>query len=401
MASKSSTIVHVAQIEISRESGMGRVAWHWRQELEARGYTFLHIGPREIGRPIHPALFPYAAWRQFRKLGLRPVAFLVHEPTGVPFIKADAPAFVFSHGLERRGWEKTLAHAAASGSPIRARSRLLFPLWRLRQADFSLRRARAVLVLNQDDLAYVQTRYGRSPKDLLLFRNGVDPSPAAPREAADASSTVLFLGSWLARKGTATLVKAADLLRRRGIAARFLLAGTGAGEAQVLAAWPAKLHDSVRVLPSFPAATEAALYASADLFVLPSFFEGQPLSLLQAMAAGCCCLASDISGNRDLIRHRHTGLLHAVGDAEELANQMAECLASPALRDSLGNAARSIVAGREWNVVAGEVADFIEKILASGGSLLNPGDQRLSALPEQAARRLADRSLAKIVRTRR
>ncbi|HSS50871.1 MAG TPA: group 1 glycosyl transferase, partial [Thermoanaerobaculia bacterium] len=72
------TIVHVAQLEISRESGMGRVAWHWRQELETRGYSFLHIGPHEVGRPVHPALFPYAAWRRFRRLRLQPAAFLVH-----------------------------------------------------------------------------------------------------------------------------------------------------------------------------------------------------------------------------------------------------------------------------------------------------------------------------------
>jgi glycosyltransferase involved in cell wall biosynthesis len=357
------TIVHVAQLEISRESGMGRVAWHWRQALEDRGYSFLHIGPREIGRPIHPAFFPFAAWRRIRRLGLRPAAFLVHEPAGVPFVAAGAPAFVFSHGLERRGWEAALAHAAAFGPPVRARSRLLFPLWRLLQADFSLRRARAVLVLNRDDLADVQARYGRRREDVFLFQNGVDPLPATPWRVSDESPTVLFLGSWLDRKGTRTLVNAANLLRRRGVVARYLLAGTGAAAEEVLSAWPAELHGSVRVLPSFSAAEEAALYAAADLFVLPSFFEGQPLSLLQAMAAGCCCLASDIAGNRDLIVHRRSGLLHEAGAAEQLAGQMAECLASPAWREELGSAARSSMAGRTWNAKAGEVADFIAGVL--------------------------------------
>ncbi|HSS76275.1 MAG TPA: glycosyltransferase family 4 protein [Thermoanaerobaculia bacterium] len=359
------TIVHVAQIEISRESGMGRVAWYWRQELEARGYAFLHIGPREIGRPVHPALFPYAAWLRFQRLGLRPAAFLVHEPSGAPFISTRVPTFVFSHGLERRGWEATLAHATASGSPVRTRSRLLFPLWRLRQADFSLRHARAVLVLNRDDLAGVQTRYGRRLEDVFLFKNGVEPLPPAPWKILDGPPTVLFLGSWLARKGTATLVRAAELLCRRGVAAHFLLAGTGGEETEVLAAWPAELRASVTVLPSFPAAGEAALLAASDLFVLPSFFEGQPLALLQAMAAGTCCLVSDIAGSRDLISHRRSGLLHTAGDAGELADQMAECLASPTLCQELGNAARSCVAGRIWSAVAGEVADFITGILAS------------------------------------
>jgi glycosyltransferase involved in cell wall biosynthesis len=387
MAEIRPTIAHVAQIEISRRSGMGRVAWHWRRELEARGYAFVHIGPREVGRPVHPALFPYAAWRRLRRMGVKPAAVLVHEPAGVPFVAAGPPAFVFSHGLERRGWAASLAHAAASGAPVRARSRLLFPLWRLRQADFSLRRARAVLVLNRDDLAEVQARYGRRAEDLFLFRNGVDPVPAAPRQAADGPPTILFAGSWLARKGTATLVDAADLLRRRGVAARFLLAGTGAPEPEVLAAWPAELRGSVGVLPSFPPDGEAALYTGADLFVLPSFFEGQPLVLLQAMASGCCCLASDIAGNRDLIAHRRNGLLHAEGNAAELAGQMAECLASPALRDELGQAARRAMEGRTWETVAREVADFIERTLGSGRPRLatdTPGRYDAPSLSQQS-----------------
>src|SRR4051794_3690728 len=102
MAEALRTIVHVAQIEISRESGMGRVAWHWRQELEARGYAFVHIGPRQLDRPFHPALFPFAAWLRFRAMGIRPAAFLVHEPAGVPFVAVSRSVFAFSHGLERR-----------------------------------------------------------------------------------------------------------------------------------------------------------------------------------------------------------------------------------------------------------------------------------------------------------
>ncbi|HEV7503805.1 MAG TPA: glycosyltransferase family 4 protein [Thermoanaerobaculia bacterium] len=355
------TIVHIAQIDISRESGMGRVAWHWRQELQDRGYTFLHIGLRETGF-IHPAYFPYVAWRQFRRMGLRPAAFLVHEPSGVPFVRTGAPAIVFSHGLERSAWEATLTHAAASGYHVRTHSRFLFPLLRLRQADFSLRHARAVLVLNRDDWAGVQTRYGRRPEDVFLYRNGVDP--AAPRPVPGEPPTVLFLGTWMARKGTDTLVKAAEMLRRRGVAAQYLVAGTGVAEAAVLGAWPEELRGSVRVLPSFPPAEEAALLAAADLFILPSFFEGQPLALLQAMSAGCCCLASDIAGHRDLIAPRRNGMLHSVGDAEDLAGQMEECLASPALRGELGSAARIAMAGRTWNTVAGEVADFIAGVLA-------------------------------------
>jgi glycosyltransferase involved in cell wall biosynthesis len=458
------SIVHVAQVEITRESGMGRVAWHWRQELEARGYDFVHVGPAALGRAVHPALFPFAAYRHCRRLRLRPAAIVVHEPAGFPFVMGRTPVIAFSHGLERRGWQAAVEQAAGSGLHIRARSRLLFPLWRLLPSDLTLVRARALLVLNSDDRDYVLRRYRRRAEDVFLFRNGVDPDEPVGREtraaeagetgaaeagearavqpgearaaetgetragkagearavqpgetraaetgearAAEADearaaetgedrtggrdearrsgsgagvavagpggglaapmATVLFLASWLPRKGIVTLVEAARRLQARAIAPRFLLAGTGKAAAEVLADWPDGLRQAVAVLPRFDPAEEAALYAQASVFVLPSFFEGQPLALLQAMGAGLCCIGSDIAGTRDLIAHRRTGLLFPPGNAARLADCLAEALQSPALRTDLGRNARRAVAGRAWESVAAEVADFVEEVIRRG-----------------------------------
>lgn len=369
-ASASRTIVHVAQIEISRESGMGRVAWHWREALAARGYDFVHIGPAAVGRPVHPALFPFAAWRCCARLGLRPAAVLVHEPAGMPFVMSRHRVIAFSHGLERRGWEATLASSSRSGVRIRPRSRLLFPLWRLAPAGYTLAHARALLVLNTDDLAYVRRRYRRRAEDVLLFRNGVDPAPGRvlAGNPGNSPATVLFVGSWLPRKGTATLVEAAGLLHASGSRPTFVLAGTGLDAASVLADWPEILRPAVRVVPRFEAADESELYSCSDVLVLPSFYEGQPLALLQAMAGGCCCIASDVAGSRDLIDDRVTGLLHPAGDAGRLAERLAECLGQPLLRRRLGDGARQAMAGRGWEVVAAEVADFVEGVISNSGA---------------------------------
>jgi glycosyltransferase involved in cell wall biosynthesis len=345
-------ILHVAQVDITPESGMGRVAWHWRRELEARGYEVVHLGPSELGR-VHPMVFPWKAWQRATKL--HPDLILVHEPAGLPFVLFERDrTVVFSHGLERRGWE-----AALEGEePIRLRSRLLFPLWRLWPAELSLMRARAVLVLNCDDYAEVLRLYGHRAEDVHLFRNGVTPVPTST-----GTDTILFLGTWMTRKGTRTLVRAAEILGRQGRAPSLLLAGTGLEAQEVLADWPAELHQRVRVLPRFAANEEAGILSQAGVFVLPSTFEGQPLALLQAMAAGLCCIASDIPGSRDLIRHGETGLLHPSGDAEALANCLTTALDDPALRRRLGENARRSVADRTWEACAREVADFLEPIL--------------------------------------
>lgn len=352
-------VVHVAQVEVTPESGMGRVSWHWRRELERRGYEFIHIGPAQVG-PAHPALFPWKAQRHCRRLGLRPAALLVHEPAGLPFL-GYRNTVLFSHGLERRGWQASLELASRGEIRISPRSRILFPWWRLRPAELSLRRARAVLVLNRADLAFVQRHYGRSPEDVHLFRNGVDPVPPEEDRREDLPR-ILFIATWMARKGVRTLVAAAEILSRRGLDPRFVLAGTGTGPEQVLADWPEGLRASVRVIPRFAAAEESALHAGAEIFVLPSFFEGQPLALLQAMAAGRCCIASDIDAHRELIADRETGLLFPAGDAGRLADLLSECLADAELRRSLGCKARVAVASRTWDAVAAEVADVVERV---------------------------------------
>ncbi len=353
-------VLHVAQVEVTPESGMGRVAWHWRRELEARGYEVVHLGPAEVGR-VHPALFPWKAWRHARRLNLHPKLILVHEPAGLPFVLFERRrTVIFSHGLERRGWDVALE----GEEPIRLRSRLLFPLWRVWPAEAALLRARAVLVLNRDDQAEVLGRYGRRAEDVHLFRNGVAPVAAG---AGTDTDTVLFLGTWMARKGTRTLVEAAKILRRQGRAPSFLLAGTGLSASEVLADWPEDLRSAVRVLPRFAANEEAGILSQAGLFVLPSTFEGQPLALLQALAAGLCCIASDIPGSRDLIRHGENGLLHPPGDSVALAARLSQALDDPALRRRLGENARRAVADRSWEACSREVADFLETVLEDRG----------------------------------
>jgi glycosyltransferase involved in cell wall biosynthesis len=93
--------------------------------------------------------------------------------------------------------------------------------------------------------------------------------------------------------------------------------------------------------------------AAADVFVLPSIFEGLPGALIEAMAAGLPCVVSDIPGHRELVRHEETGLLFPVKEPEALAKAI-ECL----LSDS-SSARRLAQAGYE--LVAREYDESVER----------------------------------------
>lgn len=355
-------ILHVAQIDISRASGMGRVAWHWRAELERRGHRFTHIGRKPLGREVHPAWYPMAAWAAARKLAPPPELILAHEPAAAMFAFRRQPLVVFSHGLERRGWLAAKRFRHLSGERIAVRSRLLFPVWRLTPCDHALTHAAGALVLNRQDYDFAVERYNRRPAATFQFRNGVDLDAAAGDPRRGTRSTVLFVGTWIARKGTRTLIEAATRLHSQGIRPRWLIAGSGLTAAEVLSAWPVDLHDDVEVVPTFEPGSEGALYGRATVFVLPSFFEGQPLALLQAMAAALPVIATDTCGQKDMLIHGDNGLLFAPGDSDALSDQIARCLHDDGLRSKLGAAALKSVAGRRWEVAAAEVADFVERI---------------------------------------
>ena len=85
----------------------------------------------------------------------------------------------------------------------------------------------------------------------------------------------------------------------------------------------------------------AALLASADIFALPSHFEGLPMSVIEAMLCGLPVVATDIRGPREQVVPGETGLLVASMDVASLASAIARLASDPKLRTRMGEAGRT------------------------------------------------------------
>lgn len=98
----------------------------------------------------------------------------------------------------------------------------------------------------------------------------------------------------------------------------------------------------------------ARLLAAADVFCLPSHFEGLPMSVIEAMLTGLPVVATDIPGPREQVRHGETGLLVPPMQAGPLGDALARLASDPALRQRMGEAGRALALDRftEERVVA-------------------------------------------------
>jgi len=348
-------IVHVSEVDITQNGGMGRVEYFWKQAFEKKGYQFIHIGPKEVGDLIHKGFFPYKAYFYFKSLKIKPSAFIVHEPASGVFANKGIPCFLESHGIERQAWEN-------SGTNKSIKARMLFPIWRLRNCDLGIKKSDKLLLINSDDKSFVKNKYKRNENDIFIFKNGVIAPTTNVVTVQNENFTILFNGSWIERKGINVLIAAADILFKKDIKdIYYLLIGTGKSKEEVLGNWPLYLRKFVKVIPKFESTDETKLINESNLFVLPSFSEGQPLSLLQAMSLGKCCITTNTCGQKDIITDEHNGFLVPTGDPLTLSDKILECYKNISKSEKIGSNAKKDMTERSWDIVSNEVVEFIIK----------------------------------------
>lgn len=198
--------------------------------------------------------------------------------------------------------------------------------------------------------------HARIPRDRLrLVRGGIDPSrlrnvPAIDRTElglADGTPVLLWTGRLDPVKGLETLIDAFKPVARE-TGAHLLLAGTGPIREQLVGRITrVGLKGRVHLLGA--RRDVPALLETADVFVFPSRTEGLPNALLEAMAAGCPIITTDVPGCRDLVRNEQSGLVVPFNDTEALTGAMIRLLCDRAWAARLGERAADDVQ-RHWHI---------------------------------------------------
>lgn len=284
----------------------------------------------------------------------------VHEPIGGPvcavariWCRRFPRVVVLSHGLEERGWQAECDLARALGRSVSLK-RTLGQLVMVRApAWVSLRLASCSMVLSLEDMRYLRERRPAATEHVFYVRNGVDaerfvPVPP-PSQGANGGLDVVFLGSWVDRKGTVQLARAFDdpNVQER---CRLHVLGAGVAEDDVLEAFTPEARSRVTVRSTLSRQEMSTALSGYDTLILPSWFEGMPLAMLEGAASGLCVVVSRRCGMRDFLGDEPdvNGGLYVDLDAESIAAALLALADNPERVAVLGARARARAAEFTW-----------------------------------------------------
>jgi phosphatidylinositol alpha-mannosyltransferase len=209
--------------------------------------------------------------------------------------------------------------------------------------------------------------------DAVVIPNGVATSTyhqaplleGYPRDPA-LGGTIGFLGRFdEPRKGMPVLISALEELVEKRPGLQLVVAGRGS-EADLRAALPSAMADSVVFLGMVSEAEKASMLRSVDVYVAPNTGgESFGIILLEAMAAGTPIVASDIEAFRRVLADGQAGVLFRNRDASQLSHALDRVLGDADLRDQLRLASAEVVRLYDWSVVSAQILRVYEISVAA------------------------------------
>lgn len=228
-----------------------------------------------------------------------------------------------------------------------------FASWYIRSGEkCAVKYADEIIVLSESVRDYFKEVYGR---ETLFIPNGVNKSESmdaleiSEKYGLEKNGYILFLARLVPEKGIKRLIEAYGKVDTEK---RLVIAGGSSDTAEFEAELFELARKDRRILfTGFVQGRELSeLYSNAYLYVLPSDLEGMPLSLLEAMSYGNCCLVSDIPECASVIEDR--GFTFKAGDIDDLGNKLQMlCDNSSLVEDMKKTAAEYICRKYDWNDV--------------------------------------------------
>jgi glycosyltransferase involved in cell wall biosynthesis len=337
---------------LARSGGMSRLMGNIHDHVVSAGHTvdyFTADDANHLTARTARFSFPWLIRNRVAEARRRgqPYDILnVHEPESGLFntlcpSKRDFKLVVTSHGLEEQAWKVSCEDAAMRGQPVALKTKLTQGVLRNWSCRAGIKSADAVLCLSESDRRYIVEKFKVPEKNILRVFPGAS---ATFRHSANARSyshvkSLLFAGTWIERKGIRELITAFESLARSYTQLELTVLGAGMPEDEIKSCFSADLHSRIFVRTAANDHQTSDYFYRADIFLLPSLFEGTPLTLIEGMMTGIPIVATSVCGIKDVIDDGANGLLVPPRSPSSLINAVQRLLQSQDLRRELGSRA--------------------------------------------------------------
>ena len=226
------------------------------------------------------------------------------------------------------------------------------------------RHAHSIIVLSKGVQTYFREKYGR---ETVLIPNGIDPAEIRPageitkQFGLSSREYILFLGRLVPEKGIHYLLEAYwNLSTDKKLV---IVGGTSDTDDYVRHLYEMAGNNPSIIFTGFQQGTVLEeLYSNAYLYVLPSDLEGMPLTLLEAMNYGCCCVTSDIGECADVMNG--CGVTFPRGNAEALREALQDLCNHPEKAETLRIAAKKTVSSKyTWKEITTQTDELYRSLI--------------------------------------
>lgn len=192
-------------------------------------------------------------------------------------------------------------------------------------------------IITTTDKEFILAKYRLKNQKIKIIPNFIETNVFKPLFVKKDSRRLIFIGRFIKRKNILTLIKAI-----KDLDVKLILIGKGILKKKIEQKIKDEKIRNVKLSGVIPNNRMPLELNKSQIFIIPSFFEGNPKVLLEAMACGLAVIGADVKGIREIITHKQNGYLCET-KSESIRKAIIELIKNPKLAEKIGKNARKYI----------------------------------------------------------
>jgi glycosyltransferase involved in cell wall biosynthesis len=248
----------------------------------------------------------------------------------------DCPLIIFAHILRK----KMVIHVHGGYYMVNDNA----PAWISKTLRFVLSGREPKIVLSEKEKEVITSRFSAS--NVFVLPNSLDLTDARvfTRDfQGEGVVNLLFIGRIVTDKGIEYILKALTELKEKGVKFRFLMAGDGAEREEYVRRFSDALGSSFEYRGVVSGSTKSDLFKECQIFLLPSFYEGLPVSLLESMSFAEVPVITDVGSVRTVVKDGVNGIIIRKYSSDDISEAVMRLINEKGLLETIATNAQNNV----------------------------------------------------------